>query len=116
MANNKAVKAQIPFNAPINMNLNDCEIKQFSGWNKKNSPIYSGCLSPFYKKTERIMANSVFNTSGDRFSLQSDGSRVVLMKNGVAIPGNSFETFSAYRRTSTDYISLCFVKNGSNYL
>lgn len=116
MANNKAMKAQIPFNAPINMNLNDCEIKQFSGWNKKNSPIYSGCLSPFYKKTEKVMANSVFNTTGDRFSLQSDGLRRVLMKNGAVIPGNSFESFSAYRRTPTDSISLCFVRNGSNYL
>lgn len=115
MANNKAMKAQIPFNAPINMNLNDCEIKQFSGWNKKNSPIYSGCLSPFYKKTERVWANSVFNTAGDRFSLESDGSRLVLKKNGDTVAGNSFTRLSTYSRTQTDEESICFWRNGSNY-
>ena len=53
MANKNNV-TKIPLNGLLNLNKYRNEIKQFEGFNEKNSPIYSDILSPFYKHESDI--------------------------------------------------------------
>ena len=55
---NKDNVTRIPFEGLLNLNKYRNEIKQFEGFNKKNSPIYGGVLSPMYKVEENLSDNT----------------------------------------------------------
>lgn len=71
----------IPFNAPINMNKNTTEIKQYSGFNKRNSPMFGGCLSPLYMKKSTSSGQTVTDSKGNIYAY-SNGT---LYKNGISV-------------------------------
>lgn len=81
MANQKAQQISIPFEAPLNMNKNVTDVKSFIGFNERNSPIFGGCLSPLFFKTDTGGANTVYDRSGNKYTL-SNG---VLYKNGTQL-------------------------------
>ena len=79
--------------AELNLNKFDAEIKQYSGFNKNNSPFVGGCLSNLFTKTEE-------NTTGSSDSVYVDDNGDVytvsdsrLKKNGVVVPGFLFNSF-----------------------
>lgn len=60
MANNNSV-TNINLGGLLNLNKYKSEIRQFDGFNEKNSPIYGGILSPFYSsEKEESSSNEVF--------------------------------------------------------
>lgn len=60
MANNNNV-TNINLGGLLNLNKFKSEIRQFDGFNEKNSPIYGGILSPFYSsEKEESSLNEVF--------------------------------------------------------
>ena len=81
MANQKAQQIGIPFEAPINMNKNQTDIKQFVGYNDRNSPVYGGNLSPLYFKTVANNKKTIFDKDGNYYQL--DDSTGALIKNGT---------------------------------
>ena len=82
--------------AELNLNKFDAEIKQYSGFNKNNSPFVGGCLSNLFTKTEENTtgsSDSVYvDDEGNVFTVDSEG----LYKNGVKVivpEGDIFETW-----------------------
>ena len=71
--------------AELNLNKFDAEIKQYSGFNKNNSPFVGGCLSNLFTKTEENTtgsSDSVYvDDNGDVYEAKTDG----LYKNGKKI-------------------------------
>jgi hypothetical protein len=68
--------------AELNLNKYDAEIKQYSGFNKNNSPFVGGCLSNVFHKEEQITGgnadNTYIDTNGDVYRVTTEG----LFKNG----------------------------------
>jgi len=88
----------IPFNAAINMNKNTTEIKQYSGFNKRNSPVFGGCLSPLYMKKSTSITQSITDSNGNVFvydngTLLKNNSSVMTMNN-VGITSTSLTNIS----------------------
>src|SRR5574344_1503789 len=81
MANQKAQQISIPFEAPLNMNKNVTDVKSFIGFNERNSPIFGGCLSPLFFKTEANTSNAVYDQAGNKYTLDNG----VLSKNGTQL-------------------------------
>lgn len=86
MANSKSNIYPIQLQgAELNLNKYDAEIKQYSGFNKNNSPFVGGCLSNIFTKEEQIEggnADNVFiNTNGDVYRVDNEG----LYQNGTQI-------------------------------
>lgn len=75
---NKDNVTKIPLDGLLNLNKYRNEIKQFDGFNKKNSPIYGGLLSPMYKIDETVSTNSRMTfVNNDEYSLIKDESNNV---------------------------------------
>lgn len=81
MANQKAQQISIPFEAPLNMNKNVTDVKSFIGFNDRNSPVFGGCLSPLFFKTEANTSNAVYDQAGNKYTLDNG----VLSKNGTQL-------------------------------
>jgi hypothetical protein len=86
MANSKANIYPIQLQgAELNLNKFDAEIKQYSGFNKNNSPFVGGCLSNLFTKTEENTtgsSDSVYvDDNGDVYEAKTDG----LYKNGEKV-------------------------------
>ena len=68
--------------AELNLNKYDAEIKQYSGFNKNNSPFVGGCLSNVFTKEEQIEGGNADNVyidnEGNVFNVDDEG----LYKNG----------------------------------
>ena len=63
MANSKSNIYPIQLQgAELNLNKLDAEIKQYSGFNKNNSPFVGGCLSNVFTKEEQISGGNADNT------------------------------------------------------
>ena len=75
--------------AELNLNKFDAEIKQYSGFNKNNSPFVGGCLSNLFTKTEENAtgsSDSVYvDDNGDVYTATLEG----LYKNGELVLSNS---------------------------
>lgn len=60
--------------AELNLNKFDAEIKQYSGFNKNNSPFVGGCLSNLFTKTEENTTGSsesvYVDDNGDVYSIE----------------------------------------------
>ena len=76
--------------AELNLNKFDAEIKQYSGFNKNNSPFVGGCLSNLFTKTEENTtgsSDSVYvDDNGDVYEAKTDG----LYKNGEKISSDTW--------------------------
>jgi hypothetical protein len=86
MANSKSNIYPIQLQgAELNLNKYDAEIKQYSGFNKNNSPFVGGCLSNIFTKEEQIEGGNADNiyvdTNGDVYSVDDYG----FLKNGTPI-------------------------------
>ena len=69
MANKNDV-TRIPLDGLLNLNKYRSDIKQFEGFNKKNSPIYGGVLSPLYGEKQTINENEkTVLVNDDKYSL-----------------------------------------------
>ena len=101
--------------AELNLNKFDAEIKQYSGFNKNNSPFVGGCLSNLFTKTEE-------NTTGSSDSVYVDDNGDVyeakvthLYKNGKILfdISNPYKIFSLNVPSDTIYATVISVqKNG----
>ena len=71
--------------AELNLNKYDAEIKQYSGFNKNNSPFVGGCLSNIFTKDKTIEGangeNVYIDDNGDEYKVTTAG----LFKNGGKI-------------------------------
>lgn len=86
MANNKAQKITLSLDAPLNMNKNKAEIRNFDTFNEKNCPVYGGCLSPLFKKEEDIgNIHTYWDKEGNYWDVKLSGGTPYLFKNGVKI-------------------------------
>lgn len=86
MANSKSNIYPIQLQgAELNLNKLDAEIKQYSGFNKNNSPFVGGCLSNVFHKEEQITGgnadNTYIDTNGDVYRVDTEG----FYKNDVKI-------------------------------
>ena len=69
MANKNDV-TRIPLDGLLNLNKYRSDIKQFEGFNKKNSPIYGSVLSPLYEEKQTINENEkTVLVNDDKYSL-----------------------------------------------
>ena len=69
MANKNDV-TRIPLDGLLNLNKYRSDITQFEGFNKKNSPIYGGVLSPLYGEKQTINENEkTVLVNDDKYSL-----------------------------------------------
>ena len=63
--------------AELNLNKFDAEIKQYSGFNKNNSPFVGGCLSNVFEKDETIEGatdeNTYIDENGDVYQVDTNG-------------------------------------------
>ena len=86
MANSKSNIYPIQLQgAELNLNKLDAEIKQYSGFNKNNSPFVGGCLSNVFEKKEDIEGatseNTYIDSNGDIYRVSESG----LYKNDTLI-------------------------------
>ena len=76
MANSQANKFEFNFKGNMNLNLNRNEIKTDIQFNRKNSPVFGGALSPLWKKEISLNAVSqkqaVFDTDGNQWSISNN--------------------------------------------
>ena len=89
MANSKNTIQKIPLNGTLNMNTLKTEVKQFEGFNEKNSTVFGGTLSPFFDKTTPLYdvndSYTVFNSKGTPYTLLMNGDDVCLLKNNTTV-------------------------------
>lgn len=81
---NKSDVTRIPLDGLLNLNKYRSEIKQFEGFNKKNSPIYGGVLSPLYEEKQTFNENeNTVLVNDDKYSLiKQNDNESYLYKNG----------------------------------
>ena len=91
MANSKNTIQNIPLDAPLNMNMLKTEVKQFNGYNEKNSTVFGGTLSPLYDKKSSLFSAqdsyTVFSNNSVPFSIVKENNVIHLYKNNTRIPG-----------------------------
>lgn len=91
MANSKNTIQNIPLAAPLNMNMLKTEVKQFNGYNEKNSTVFGGTLSPLYdKKSSMFSAHdsyTVFSNNSVPFSIVKESNEIHVYKNNTRISG-----------------------------
>ena len=131
MANSKANIYPIQLQgAELCLNKYDAEIKQYSGFNKNNSPFVGGCLSNVFTKEENRTNLSVFIApNGDKYEvvdsyseghgLKKNGRFVIKYNNTkyIAPPSNRDYTPDNYKyadRKFTYAYYLKMVPDGSN--
>lgn len=86
MANKNDV-TRIPLDGLLNLNKYRSDVEQFEGFNKKNSPIYGGVLSPLYEEKQTINENEkTILVNDDKYSLVKQNEMgCYLYKNGEFI-------------------------------
>lgn len=88
--------------AELCLNKYDAEIKQYSGFNKNNSPFVGGCLSNIFTKETEITSSSIFVDEEENVYTLEVGENVHLLKNNSVVKtvGN---VNSWYRKEVTPY-------------
>ena len=76
--------------AELNLNKYDAEIKQYSGFNKNNSPFVGGCLSNVFTREESYSPGSFISPDGSVYSvvdgyLCRDGIQLLEIQDGVSL-------------------------------
>lgn len=76
MANSKNTIQNIPLEGELCMNSLKTEVKQFAGYNEKNTTFYGGTLSPIYDKTTELFdknnSYTVFNSKGVPYTIVNE--------------------------------------------
>lgn len=89
MANSKNTIQRIPLNGTLNMNTLKTEVKQFEGFNEKNSTVFGGTLSPFFDKTTTLgnedNSYTIFNSKGVPYTLTARNGQVELLNYGSRV-------------------------------
>lgn len=89
MANSKNTIQKIPLNGTLNMNTLKTDVRQFEGFNEKNSTVFGGTLSPFFDKTTTLGSEdnsyTIFNSKGVPYTLTFNDSFFHLVKNGEVV-------------------------------
>ena len=99
MANSKSTIYPIQLQgAELNLNKYDAEIKQYSGFNKNNSPFVGGCLSNIFIKNSALEDHNDSNTyiaeNGDVYTVTADG----LFKNSEKLEDYTGKDFIAIEK------------------
>lgn len=76
MANSKNTIQNIPLEGALCLNALKTDVKQFQGYNEKNTTVYGGTLSPIYDKTTELFdkdtSYTVFNSKGEACTLYKE--------------------------------------------
>lgn len=115
MANKNDV-TRIPLDGLLNLNKYRSDIKQFEGFNKKNSPIYGGVLSPLYEEKQTINENEkTVLVNDDKYSLVKDYDDLgcTLYKNGKVI-SSYINTNITKKSIKVPYNVLAFERDEEN--
>ena len=109
MANSKSNIYPIQLQgAELNLNKYDAEIKQYSGFNKNNSPFVGGCLSNVFHKEETIEDandnNTYIDENGDVYRVTTEG----LFKNSDKLVDYTGKDFISVEKieTSPDVVKV----------
>lgn len=99
MANSKNTIQQIPLNGTLNMNTLKTDVKQFEGYNEKNSTVFGGTLSPFYSKKTEIAPTddtlTIYNSKGDYYTFYDrDDGTTGIKSTDSNINGKKISTFT----------------------
>lgn len=102
--------------AELNLNKFDAEIKQYSGFNKNNSPFIGGCLSNIFTKDETIPGASSRNTyiapNGDVYRVTIEG----LFKNDELLIDTSESEFFDVEEVTSIPNTAIFVYDEDTYI
>ena len=118
MANSKSNIYPIQLQgAELNLNKLDAEIKQYSGFNKNNSPFVGGCLSNVFHKEEQISGgnadNTYIDTNGDVYQVTTEG----LFKNGEKLIDYTGKKFYSVEKLDFQFpFNTVFVDNEKVYI
>ena len=90
MANSKNTIQRIPLNGTLNMNTLKTDVRQFEGFNEKNSTVFGGTLSPLFDKTTTLgnedNSYTIFNSKGVPYTLTSPNDYTLyLLKDGKTV-------------------------------
>ena len=112
---NKSDVTRIPLDGLLNLNKYRSDITQFQGFNKKNSPIYGGVLSPLYEEKQTINENEkTVLVNDDKYSLiKHDDYGCFLYKNGEFISSYS-NTNITKKSIKVPYNVLAFERDEEN--
>ena len=102
--------------AELNLNKYDAEIKQYSGFNKNNSPFVGGCLSNVFTKDETIEGATSRNTyiapNGDVYRVTTEG----LFKNDEKLIDTSENEFYDVEEVTSIPDTAIFVYDEDTYI
>lgn len=117
MANQKSQIYPIQLQgAELNLNKFDGEIKQYSGFNKNNSPFVGGGLSPIFRKDETVEGATSKNTyiapNGDVYKLTENR----LYKNGTSIKTFYSEFFCDKEELNIEEENLITMRDKNYYV
>ena len=114
MANSKNTIQNIPLAAPLCMNMLKTEVKQFNGYNEKNSTVFGGTLSPIFDKKSTMFSASesytVFNRDSIPFSIVKDGNEIHIYKNNTRIAGPTGKYVTKTEKLSVPSDTVVVVK------
>lgn len=134
MANNKNTIQNIPLEAPLCMNQLKTEVKQFQGYNEKNTTVYGGTLSPIYDKTTELFdknsSYTIFNNKGVPYTLVKEGSSIKLYEGTTKISSSNYLSYvtniekldvpdnalAAAKMLNGDVVHTMYEKTSSSYL
>ncbi len=103
--------------AELNLNKYDAEIKQYSGFNKNNSPFVGGCLSNVFTKEQQIEGGNADNVyidaNGDVYRVDTEG----LYRNETKIISYpSLTKFYQKRKAKVNAANIVKVLNDDVYI
>lgn len=89
MANSKNTIQNIPLEGELCMNSLKTEVKQFAGYNEKNTTFYGGTLSPIYDKTTELFnkkrSYTFLNSKGEAYTFKISNHGYGLYKGNVNV-------------------------------
>ena len=93
MANSKSNIYPIQLQgAELNLNKYDAEIKQYSGFNKNNSPFVGGCLSNVFVRTQNVEGatddNTIIDEEGNIYTVDTEGFYREFIRFSVKVSGD----------------------------
>ena len=114
MANSKNTIQNIPLAASLNMNMLKTDVKQFNGYNEKNSTVFGGTLSPLYDKKSSLFSKkdsyTVFNNNSVPFSIVKENNEIHVYKNDTIVPGLTGKYVNKTEKLTVPYDTVVAVK------
>lgn len=125
MANSKNTIQNIPLEAPLCMNTLKTDVKQFNGYNEKNSTVFGGTLSPIYDNTTEIpfdkdSSYTFLSSKGVPYTVSIDrrlgSSSFILYKNGSLVQGFEGTYFGETEKLDVPSDTIAATKIGGKVL